>query len=342
MTVMNARRSPRIRRPLIRTTALAGALVLGTLPLTACGGGSAADDGTVDVVASFYPMEFLARQIGGGHVSVNALTRPGVEPHDLELTPKQVGQLGEADLVVYLQGLQPAVDEAVGQSGVKHVAEATSFTSPEKHGTDVHGEESPGGEGHPEARSDEGDGGHEGHDHGGEGGKDPHIWLDPVRYAQVAEGVGKQLAKADPRHAAAYEKNTASLVERLRTLDEDFTDGLESRKGDTFITTHAAFGYLAERYGLHEEAISGLDPEAGSVSGARLKELHKVAKEDDVSTVFFASGASDGTAKTLARDLRLKTGVLDPVETVEDTEKQDYFSVMRQNLVALRTALDAE
>jgi zinc transport system substrate-binding protein len=347
MTVMNARRTSSgrpsgrsSRRPLIRTAAPALAAVLGLLPLTACGGEAGADDGRVDVVASFYPMEFLAEEIGGEHVDVTPLTSPGVEPHDLELTPKQVGQLGDADLVVYLKGLQPAVDEAVEQTEVEHVAEATSYTSLEKHGGHEghdHGVERGGEEhGHEEG------GGHEGHDHATEGGGDPHVWLDPVRYAEVAEGVGKQLAKADPSHEKAYRENTERLVDRLATLDGEFRTGLQDRKTDTFVTTHAAFGYLADRYGLHEESISGVDPASGSISAAHIKNLHEIVKEDDVSTVFFPSRASDEAAETLAQDLGLRTGVLSSLETVDDSGDQDYFSVMHQNLQALRTALDAQ
>ncbi|WP_367125501.1 metal ABC transporter substrate-binding protein [Streptomyces phytohabitans] len=364
MSVMNARRSlPRspLRRQFrhprhhrIRAVAGTGVLALAALSLSACGEDSAAQDGKVNVVASFYPMEFLVEEIGGKHVSVTELTEPGVEPHDLELSPKQVGQLGEAELVVYLKGLQPAVDKAVEQSDVEHVAEATSFTTLEKHGTSEHGEEEHAhGEGeHDEHGHDEheeghdhGAGeeeGHEGHDHSVEGGKDPHVWLDPSRYAKVAEGVGKELAKADPDHEATYEKNTAALVKRLTALDTEFEDGLRDRKSDTFITTHAAFGYLADRYSLHEEGISGIDPESGSVSGAHMKQLHRIAKEDDVSTIFFESNASDRTAATLADDLGLKTAVLSPVESVKDPAEEDYFSVMKQNLQALRTALGAE
>ncbi len=337
MSVMNI--SPRPRR-LIRTSAALTALGVGSLALAACGSDTG-DDGKVHVAASFYPMAYLAQQIGGDHVEVQNLTKPGTEPHDLELSPKQTGQLSEADMVVYLKGLQPAVDEAVKQSGVKHIAEATSFTTLEKHGTDVHGEEGHD-HGHEEHGHEGHDHGHEGHDHdhGGADG-DPHIWLDPVRYAEVAEGVGKQLQKADPDHKSTYAKNTKALVSRLNTLDKEFRDGLKGKKTDTFITTHAAFGYLAERYGLHEEAVSGIDPES-EPSAARMKELHKVAKKDDVDTVFFENNASDKTARTLAKDLRLKTGVLSPLESVEHPGKQDYFSVMHQNLTALKTALGAQ
>ncbi|GAB2931080.1 zinc ABC transporter substrate-binding protein [Streptomyces mayteni] len=313
------------------------------MPLTACGsgdeGGGAGADGRLDVVASFYPMEFLAERIGGEHVSVSTLTEPGVEPHDLDLSPRQTASLSEADLVVYLQGLQPAVDEAVEQSGASHVVEATSFTTLETHGDDVDGEE------HAEEHAEDGhadeehaeDDGH-GHDH--EGG-DPHVWLDPVRYAEVAQGVGDAMAEADPDHAADYERNAEQLVGELQSLDEEFAAGLADAPARTFITTHAAFGYLAERYELHEEAITGLDPEA-EPSAARMRDLQDIAREDGVTTVFFETLVSDETARTLADDLGLETAVLDPVEGItEDSPGADYLEVMRANLAALQQALGA-
>ncbi|WKX70233.1 metal ABC transporter substrate-binding protein [Streptomyces sp. XD-27] len=329
-------------RRLIPAAAATGAVALGLTTLTACSDDASGktQDGKLKVVASFYPMQFLAERIGGDHVSVSGLTKPGVEPHDLEISPKQTAALSEAGLVVYLKGVQPSVDEAIEQADPKNVAEATSFTTLENHGTAVHGHdhggEEHGGEehGHEEAGHDE---------HGDEGdAADPHVWLDPVRYAEVAKGVAKSLEKADPDHAADYKKNAAALVKELGSLDKEFKDGLRKRASDTFITTHAAFGYLAERYGLEQEAISGLDPEA-EPSPARIRELHDVAKKDKVNTVFFETLASDKTAKTLAGDLHLKTDVLDPIEGISDKSKgDDYFGVQRANLKALQQALGAK
>ncbi|NLU71575.1 zinc ABC transporter substrate-binding protein [Streptomyces sp. HNM0575] len=318
-------------RRLIRTLAAATALGVGACTLTACGAGDSGGErphGKVRVIASFYPLQFLAGKIGGEHVETESLTKPGAEPHDLELSPQQTGRLTDADLVVYLKGLQPAVDEGVQQAAPKHVAEASSYTTMEKHSVDVHGEDH-GGHEH---------GGHGHEAHASEGGRDPHVWLDPVRFAQIAEGVGKKLAEADPAHKKDYAKNTEALTGRLKSLDEEFKKGLAPKKTDTFITTHAAFGYLAERYGLHQAAVSGIDPES-EPSGARMKQLHKTAKSGHVDTVFFESGASDKTARTLATDLNLKTGVLSPLESAKKDE--DYFSVMHQNLFSLKTALGA-
>ncbi len=326
MDVMNVRR-------LIPTAALAGAVALGATALTSCSGAGAVggEDGKLGVTASFYPLQFVAEQIGKEHVKVDGLTKPGVEPHDLEITPKQTAQLGEADVVLYLKNLQPAVDKAVAQSGVKNIVDAATLTELEAHGASGHdhGAEEAHAEG-------------EGHDHSHGEGTDPHVWLDPVKYAEIAKGVGAALEKADPGHAADYRKNTDELVGKLAALDTEFKDGLKNTASRTFITTHSAFGYLAERYGLDQEGISGVDPES-EPSPARMKDLQAVAKKDNVTTVFFETLASDKTAKTLATDTGLKTDVLDPLEGITDTSQgADYFEVMRSNLKNLQKALGAK
>lgn len=327
MSVMNVRR-------LIPAAALAGAVALGASALTACSGASAAGntDGKLDVVASFYPLQFLAEQIGKEHAVVSSLTKPGVEPHDLEITPRQTAALDEADVALYLKSLQPAVDKAVDQSQVKTKIDAAGLTTMEAHGA---------GDGHDHGAEDAEHGHDDGHGHG-EAGEDPHVWLDPVKYAEIARGVGKAFEKADPDHAADYRKNTEALTAELAALDTEFKNGLKTSAGKTFITTHAAFGYLAERYGLDQEGITGVDPES-EPSPARIKELQALAKKEQVSTVFFETLASPKTADTLANDLGLETDVLDPLEGITDTSQgKDYFEVMRANLKNLEKALGAK
>ncbi|MFR0352482.1 metal ABC transporter substrate-binding protein [Streptomyces sediminimaris] len=316
-----------VRRRLIPALATAAVTALGLTTLSACSTESAAAGGTdtFDVVASFYPMTFLAQRIGGSHVRVTSLTQPGQEPHDLEISAKQTARLQQADAVLYLSNLQPSVDDAVAQSGVRTKIDAASLTPLEKHGNEV--------------------GGHAAsHDRSGNGetsGLDPHVWLDPVKYAQVAEGVGRAFAKADPDHAADYEKNTAALVKRLDGLNRRFEDGLAHTRSKVFITTHAAFGYLAERYGLTEEAVNGLDPES-EPSAARVRALEAMAKADGVTTVFYETLVSDKTARTVASDAGLRTDVLDPIEGITAKSRgTDYFSVQEANLEALRRALGA-
>ncbi|MFF8956103.1 metal ABC transporter substrate-binding protein [Streptomyces sp. NPDC014894] len=328
-------------RRLIRTTATAGAVALSLTAVAACsagpGSGDGKEDGRLKVTASFYPMQFLAERIGGEHVTVSTLTKPGVEPHDLELKPRQTAQLGEAGYILYLKGLQPAVDKAVEQSGVKHRIDAATLTSTK---TTAHNDE--GDEGHDHGAEAHGADEHDGHDHGGESGTDPHIWLDPVKYAEVAQGVGKSLEKADPQNADAYRKNTAALVTELKQLDASYERALRTTDTRTFITTHTSFGHLAERYGLDQEGISGINPDA-EPSPARIKELQTVAEKEKVTTVFFETLASDRTAKTLASDTGLKTDVLDPLEGLTgSSEGADYIEVMESNLTALKKALGAK
>ncbi|MFF4962567.1 metal ABC transporter substrate-binding protein [Streptomyces sp. NPDC001222] len=316
-----------IGRRLIPGTAVAAVTALGLGALSACSLTSAeGNTGKFDVVASFYPMAFLAEQIGGKNVHVTSLTQPGQEPHDLEISARQTAQLQESDAVLYLKNLQPSVDDAVAQSEIKTKIDAASLTTLEEHGNEVGG--------HAAA--------HDTHQGEESGAKDPHIWLDPVRYAQLAQGVGKAFEKADPKHAADYAKNTAALVKRLDDLNQQYATGLRNTKGKVFITTHAAFGYLAERYGLTEEAINGLDPES-EPSTARVRQLESIAKADGVSTVFYETLVSDKTAKTVAQDAKLKTDVLDPLEGITAKSRgSDYFQVMQSNLKALQTALEAK
>ncbi|MBC9726840.1 zinc ABC transporter substrate-binding protein [Streptomyces sp. TRM68367] len=334
-----------VRRQHIPGIAVAAATALALGTVSACAGDSEAASGNsdkIDVVASFYPMAFLAEQIGKDHVNVTSLTGPGQEPHDLEISTKQRAELEEADAALYLRGLQPAVDEAVTQSDIKTKIDAATLTKLEDHGNVEHEHGSEGEAGHAEE-------GHSEEPHAEEPGHseeehalDPHVWLDPVKYSEVAEGVGKALEKADPDNASDYKKNTEALVKKLGDLNTSFEDGLKNSRTKVFFTNHAAFGYLAERYGLTQEAISGLDPES-EPSPARIKELQAEAKADGVTTVFYETLVSDKTAKTLADDAKLKTDVLDPLEGITDKSRgDDYFQVMEANLKALQTALGAK
>ncbi|MCM1941919.1 zinc ABC transporter substrate-binding protein [Streptomyces sp. G3] len=324
-----------VRRRRISGIAVTAATALGLGTLSACSSDSSAAGNTdkFDVVASFYPMEYLAEQIGGDHVNVTTLTEPGQEPHDLELSAKQTAQMGEADAVLYLKSLQPAVDEAIAQSDVKTKIDAATLTKLEDHGNVEHDH---GGEEHADEHAEEE------HSEGGEHALDPHVWLDPVKYAEIAQGVAKAFEKADPDHAADYRKNAEALAKKLGDLDTAYKDGLKNTSTKVFFTNHAAFGYLAERYGLTQEAINGLDPES-EPSPARIKELQQEAKADGVTTVFYETLVSDKTAKTLAKDAGLKTDVLDPLEGITDKSKgEDYVGVMQSNLKALETALGAK
>jgi len=298
----------------LRTALPAAVVVLITaLALSGCLKQSdrSAGGGRLDVVAGFYPFAFLAERIGGEHVAVRNLTKPGAEPHDLELTPSQVGAVSKADLAIYEKGLQPAVDAAVAQNKPKATLDAATVVHLENHG-DL-------GEG--DAHS-----------------ADPHIWLDPVHFREVADAVSAKLQRIDPAHAADYQVNQAALDGQLKTLDAGYRTGLARCARKDVVTGHAAFGYLAERYGLVQVPLAGLSPD-DEPSAAHLAKIQHLIKTEGVTTVFFETLASPKTARTLAADTGTKAAVLDPVEGVTDPSAQDYLSVMRENLAALRVAL---
>ncbi|SPL96983.1 Zinc ABC transporter, periplasmic-binding protein ZnuA [[Actinomadura] parvosata subsp. kistnae] len=290
----------------------------------ACGSGSAEtaatsspDGGKAEVVAAFYPLQWLTEQVGGSDASVTGLTAPGVEPHDLELSIQQVTELKDAALTVYIKGIQPAVDDAVEPDTSFDAATAVT-TIPAGEHTEEEGAEEGAEEEH----------GHE------ELSYDPHLWLDPARLATVATKLGERLAAADPAHAQGYKDRAAKTAATLGTLDQEFTKGLSTCKTRTLVTAHEAFGYLADRYKLKQVGIT-LDPET-EPSPTRLSEVAKLAKAEGVTTIFTESLVSPKVAEVLAAQVGAKTAVLDPLES---KPSGDYLSAMRDNLKTLQTAL---
>lgn len=307
---------PRVPVPaLLATLGLAAAAILtgcsGSSPATSAAAAKA--EGKLAVVTSFYPLQYAVEQIGGEHVAVTSLTKPGAEPHDVELTPQDVASVSTASLVVYADGFQPAVDEAVAQEASDHafdVAGSADLTlaAPAE-----------GGQA-PEA-----------------GAKDPHFWLDPQRYAAVAKAVGARLAQLDPAHAASYASGTSTFVASLTALDTAFRDGLRTCERRQLVTSHAAFGYLAQRYGFTQVPITGLDPEV-EPSAQDLGRVADVVKADGVTTIYAETLVEPKFADTVARSTGATVATLDPLEGLTSASKgSDYREVMRSNLAALRT-----
>ena len=338
------------KRILAAACAAATALALSACSTTASSGGGASKDGTLTVMASFYPLQYLAEKVGGEHVTVTSLTPAGAEPHDLELSPKMVDSLSNADAVVYLAGFQSAVDEAIEQHAPKTVidvspaAELVEADSSANHPAEEegHDHEAQSGEDadHDHAGHDHEGHDHEGHDHHHDMSADPHFWLDPTRMAKAATLVGDKLAEADSAHADVYKANAKALADELNTLSNTLVTKTSNCKVKTFVTAHTAFGYLADRTGLTQVGISGLDPES-SPSPARLAEIAQIAKEQGVTTIFTEALIDPKVAQTLADDLGITTAVLDPIESQTDASK-DYAATMNSNIDALTKALDCQ
>lgn len=318
------------------------------LVLAACGGTGGADGGKVSVVTSFYPVQFVTERVAGDNAEITNLTAPGGEPHDLELSPRQVADVQDADLVVYQSEFQTAVDEAVDQAdrakgttvdsadGVTLIEEADEEHVEEGHSAEedhAHEEDHADEEGH----SDEEGHDHEGHDHGG---VDPHVWLDPKNLEPVTEHVRDALIEIDPDHADDYRANAEALLGDLATLDEDLTTGLADCKVRDIVTSHAAFAYLAQAYDLTQVPIAGIDP-GTEPSAAQLAEISDLVKADGITTVFTETLVSPAVANTVAREAGVQTATLDPIEGLtEETSDEDYLSIMRTNLATLQKAND--
>lgn len=299
--------------------------------LAGCGddaaGGRADGADRVDVVAAFYPLAEVAQRVGGDRASVSNLTPPGVEPHDVELSTDRVDQLLDADIVVYLgAGFQPAVEDIVGRidgTAVDVLADAEL----RPRGDDDHGHDG-------DAAEDDGE-------HAEESDLDPHVWLDPRRMADIVERVRDAYVDADPDGEAAYDGAADEYLGALDQLDRELAAGLADCDRDAIVTSHAAFGYLAARYGLAQDAITGLSPES-EPDPARMAELADEVRSEGITTIFYETLVAPDVAETLAREAGVDTAVLDPIEGLSDARLDagdTYFTVMRENLTVLRTAL---
>ncbi len=270
--------------------------------------GSAATDGRLPVVASFYPLYEAAVRVGGEHVAVTNLTPAGVEPHDLELSPDQVDALLDASVVLYLgHDFQPAV-QAIAEQRQEGTLDLLA-------GLDLQ-----------PATGD---------------AVDPHVWLDPVLMGDIVDAVRDELSTVDPAGEAAFRANADVYRAEIEALDQRYRDGLSGCARDLIVTSHAAFGYLAAEYGLRQEAIAGIDPSA-EPDPARLAELADLVEREGVTTIFTEELASPAVAETLARETGAKTAVLNPLEGLTQDEVAagaTYVSVMDENLAALREAL---
>ena len=328
-----------------RATFAITALLAGST-LTACGGGG--DDegsGRLQVVAAFYPLQYVAARVAGEHAEVSNLTQPGKEPHDLELAPRQVANVADADLVVFESGFQTAVDTAVEENREGpslDAAEAVELEPVTEHSDEAHAEHGDESHADEDAHAEESEHAEEqhaeeeAHDHGD---LDPHFWHDPLKMADLAEAVAEELGDIDSAHADDYTANAAALVADLETLDGEFATGLESCERDTVVVNHDAFSYL-DRYGIHLEPIAGISPDS-EPNAATLATLHDLIKEEGITTVFSETLQSKKTAEALAGDLGIETAVLDPLEGLAAGAEEndgDYLTVMRQNLAALKKA----
>jgi zinc transport system substrate-binding protein len=304
-----------------------GSFVVSSLLLTGCSNSTGPLTGTgihkLKIVTTFYPLYEFSKQIVGDNADVQMLIPAGMEPHDWEPTPKDVAQISEAGVFVYNGGgIEPWVDNvlrSVDEPNLKTVEAAKGIKLMQGVG------EAQGGEyvHNPQAL-------------------DPHVWLDPVLAEKEVQTICDVIVSADPSHAAEYRKHADAYVAKLQALDGTYKTTLQGTKSKEFVTSHAAFGYLAKQYGLKQVPIAGLDPEQ-EPSAAEMADIVTFAKARHVKTIFFETLVSPKVAEAVAHEIGAGTAVLNPLEGLTDEEKAqglDYIAVMKNNLVALNKALN--
>jgi zinc transport system substrate-binding protein len=330
----------------------------------------------LDIKVSFYPMYEFTKNVAGELADVEVLVPAGMEPHDWEPTAQDMAKITDADVLVYngagMEGwVEQVLDSASGskmvtveaskgleiKEGSEEEADAHSHEHEEAgHGEEAHDHEHEeaghAGEahdheheeaGHAEEAHDHEEGEHaeEGHAHN-HGGLDPHVWLAPELAIQEVRTIEAALSAASPANSAAFKANADAYIAKLEALHQEFQDGLKDTKRKDFITQHAAFGYLAEAYGLTQVPIAGLSPEQ-EPSAAQMAGIVEFAKAHDVKTIFFETLVSSSVADTIAQEIGAKAAVLNPIEGLTDEDRSnnlDYIGIMHQNLEALKTALN--
>lgn len=307
------------------------ALAALSFPLAACGSDDATitDDGdgatALSVIAAFYPIEEAARGVGGDLVSVTSLTPPGQGPHDLELQPAQLGVFESADIAIFLgRGFQPQVEAAIAESPDALVPldllEAVELLAVDEQLAGTAGEVD------------------------GEvlaGDVDPHVWLDPSRMITMVGAITEAFAAADPGNADAYAANAERYLADLRGLDGEYRSALTDCRSRVVVTSHRAFGYLADTYDLRQIPIAGISPEV-EPDPRTLEAIAAEAEAEGVTTIFLESIAPPELAETVAREIGAELDLLDPIEGLTQEQLDDgetYASIMRDNLGRLVTGL---
>lgn len=315
-----------------------GLLLLGTVVLsvllTACGGQEkkeASSNEKIQVMTTFYPMYEFTKQVVGDKGDVELLIPAGTEPHDFEPSAKDLAKISDSDVFVYNSPeLETWTDNLTDTIDTKQ----TKIIQASKDIKLMEGTEHDHEEAHDHDTQE-----HEEHGHSHE--LDPHVWLDPALAIKEVETIRNQLSKKYPDDKAAFEKNAASYIDELKKLDGEFQTAFKDAKNKTFVTQHAAFGYLANQYGLTQEAIAGISPDQ-EPSPSRLSELKHYVDDNQVKVIYFEENASSKVAETLSKETGVKLEVLNPLESLTDKQikdGEDYLSVMRENLAALKESV---
>ncbi|MBO4927642.1 MAG: zinc ABC transporter substrate-binding protein [Clostridiales bacterium] len=334
-------RSGPFRRGLAGTAALA-ILAGGLSTLAGCRRGFGKDaQGKVKVVATIYPMYDFVKRIGGDYVAVNMMVPAGTEPHAWEPSSRDMLMLEEADLFVYNgAGMEMWADDLLESVQNKDliVVEASRNVELLKVG-ETHDEDHEHDE--DDAHEDEAHDENHAHEHH-HGEYDPHVWLSPKNAEKELETIAEALIKADPDHADTYRKNLEEAKNACQDLDRAYTEELEKHENQYIVVAHEAYGYLCHEYGLTQIGIEGVSADQ-EPDAARMREIIDMVEKYGIKCIFFEELVDPKVAKTIAEETGCRTMALSPLDglTQEDIDAgRDYFSVMKDNLEALKASFE--
>lgn len=274
----------------------------------------------LQVYTSIYPMYDFAKKIGGDTMDIVNIVPAGSEPHDWEPSPKDIASITKADVFIYNgTGMEPWVEKLKTTiKGNTPVMVEASAGLPLLEGSNEHEEED-----------------------GEELAFDPHVWLNPIHAKAQMQKIRDAFIGVDASRKEYYEEQYNTYAAQCDALDKKYRDTLSRYSNKNMVVAHQAFGYLADAYGLVQVPIEGLNAEA-EPSPAKMVEISKFAKENNVKVIFFEELISPKVAEIIAREVGAKTQMLNPLEGLKEEDikaGKDYFSVMEDNLKALDEAL---
>lgn len=299
------------------------------LVLSGCGNNETAepDDSSSDqlvVYTTVYPLQYFTERIGGEFVDVKSIYPPGTDEHMFEPTQQDMISLSKSDLFFYiglgLEGFVDKTEKTLKNEDVRFVAIADAIEPEELE------------EGHAHEEEDE---------HGHDEAVDPHVWISPILSTKLAEEITLELSEELPEHAAEFKKNFDVLFDELKELDLQYKTMTDAAPNKTFFVSHAAFGYLANAYGLQQLAVSGLDSQ-NEPSQKELAALVKEAKEKDIQYILFEQNVSAKLAEVIKKELNAETLSLHNLSVLTDEDianEETYFTLMEHNLEVLEKAL---
>ncbi len=275
----------------------------------------------LNIYTTVYPLQYFTERIGGNFVEVNTIYPPGADEHSFEPTQKDMINLADSDLFIYIGlGLEGFVEKAkttLKNEKVTMVGAAEEIQIDEtEHGVE----------------EDE-------HHHGD---IDPHIWIDPVYAKDLALSIKQALIDKMPEQKEQFEANYLLLANELDQLHQDFKNMISEAKHKEIIVSHSAFGYWEKRYGLKQISISGLNT-SNEPSQKQLQKIIEVAKKYHLKYVFFEQNVNSKLTEIIQKEIGAKPLVLHNLSVLTDEDLKNnpsYFSLMENNLEALRKALN--